>query len=522
MVNVILDSLGVGDEPVSAYAGAEEPRPEDIVAYEQDYVFGVGDVIRIGIFELLAENAPYVDNYQVTETGRITIPEVGMVTASGLTEAQLAEQIEDILKPTILLDPSVTVMLMQSQSKMFSISGSGVGGSGRQVIPRYNYRLREAIDSAGGIAQLNASNVYIIRNITGDESMFQPTAEITTADHYDNSTTKSRQPKVDKAPQQRYQDIHLKSIEPGDRVQPVEKKHIDEDELLELIAPYAKNKKKHQIVISSSEMVTESELRKLKNIKTPAMKYITASSEDGHEDNGERVEWIFDSGKWVAVRSGKRDDAEPKMERPLATKRKSDYTKVRKPLAPKEPVGNDFGWDQIGSGGIQTRLIKVPVDKLISGDPRYNILVKPGDAISVPLDSMGEFYVSGNLNASGPISLHGRAMTLKMAVAAAGGLGQLAHPQKVEITRRIDDNREVTVLVDLNKIAKGLQPDFFIKHNDLINVGTHGTSRWLAVLRNSFRASYGFGFVYDRNLASRDFGNDPFPGHISINSLFGD
>ncbi|MCK5617297.1 hypothetical protein KAR91_86330, partial [Candidatus Pacearchaeota archaeon] len=169
----------------------------------------------------------------------------------------------------------------------------------------------------------------------------------------------------------------------------------------------------------------------------------------------------------------------------------------------------------------QTRLIKVPVDKLISGDPRYNILVKPGDAISVPLDSMGEFYVSGNLNASGPISLHGRAMTLKMAVAAAGGLGQLAHPQKVEITRRIDDNREVTVLVDLNKIAKGLQPDFFIKHNDLINVGTHGTSRWLAVLRNSFRASYGFGFVYDRNLASRDFGNDPFPGHMSINDIFG-
>ena len=49
------------------------------------------------------------------------------------------------------------------------------------------------------------------------------------------------------------------------------------------------------------------------------MEYITASSHNGHEDNGERVEWIFDSGKWVAVRSGKRDDAEPKMERPLAT-----------------------------------------------------------------------------------------------------------------------------------------------------------------------------------------------------------
>jgi hypothetical protein len=65
--------------------------------------------------------------------------------------------------------------------------------------------------------------------------------------------------------------------------------------------------------------------------------------------------------------------------------------------------------------------------------------------------------------------------------------------------------------VDLEKIAKGLQPDFFIKPYDYINVGTHGTSRWLAVLRNAFRATYGFGLIYDRNFADRDFGRDPLP-----------
>ncbi len=61
-------------------------------------------------------------------------------------------------------------------------------------------------------------------------------------------------------------------------------------------------------------------------------------------------------------------------------------------------------------------------------------------------------------------------------------------------------------MVDLDKIAQGLQPDFFIKPNDLINVGTHPTSIFRAVLRNAFRASYGFGFIYDRNFTFPDAG----------------
>ena len=97
-------------------------------------------------------------------------------------------------------------------------------------------------------------------------------------------------------------------------------------------------------------------------------------------------------------------------------------------------------------------------------------------------------------------------MTLKMAIAAAGGLGPLAWPKRCEVTRRVGKNKEETVLVDLDKIAQGEEPDFFIKPNDLINVGTHPTARFRAVLRNSFRATYGFGFIYDRNFGAREFG----------------
>ena len=162
----------------------------------------------------------------------------------------------------------------------------------------------------------------------------------------------------------------------------------------------------------------------------------------------------------------------------------------------------DQEWEQ----AIQTHLIRIPADKLLAGDPRYNIIIKPGDTIHVPVDIIGEFAIMGNVNRSGYIDITGRPMTLKMAVAAAGGLGPLASPKNVEVIRRIGTVREEIVMVNLDKIASGEQPDFFIKPNDLINVGTDVTARWKAVLRNAFRAAYGFGFVYDRNFADIDYG----------------
>jgi len=163
------------------------------------------------------------------------------------------------------------------------------------------------------------------------------------------------------------------------------------------------------------------------------------------------------------------------------------------------------------SAGAKTRLIKIPADKLLAGDARYNIVVKPGDSIYVPVDVIGEFCIMGNVNRQGYIPITGRPLTLKMAIAAAGGLGPLAWPKRCEVVRRIGREKEEIVMVDLDKIASGEQPDFFIKPNDLINVGTHATARWRAVLRNSFRATYGFGFIYDRNFADRDFYNSPWP-----------
>ncbi len=495
IVNVILDSLGVVDEPQETYAGAEDPRPEDVIPYEQDYVIGSGDSLLISIYELFGENRPFVNNYVVTETGRVSIPEVGLVPAVGLTEARLEEEIRNILSPSILKNPSVTVTLRSSQSRVYSISGGGVGRSSRFPLPRYNLRLLDALAAAGGVREFNVSYIYVSREVTGEEATIGQPGEMTQL-----------------APQQPVEATGIQTEEAGPR--PVapdrgEEELSPEEEMLEIIAPYTRGDvDSGGIIIASSEMIMDEELEALatpEGLESEAKSEVDdkARSAKVVEDltigqaGSERVEWGFEDGRWLPVRVG------PAQEVKREEARWPDELKGLLPPDRETPEG--YGLEQIGTAGTQVRIIKIPVDKLFGGDPRYNIVIRPHDSISVPADIVGEFWVTGNVRGSGPINLTGRPMTLKMAIATAGGLGGLAWPKKVEVTRRVGENKEVTVMVDLDKIAKGLQPDFFIKPYDLINVGTHGTARYLAVLRNAFSANYGFSFTYGRNFATRDF-----------------
>ena len=77
----------------------------------------------------------------------------------------------------------------------------------------------------------------------------------------------------------------------------------------------------------------------------------------------------------------------------------------------------------------------------------------------------------------------------------------------MDLIRRIGDNQEATLRLDIKAIFDGTQPDFFLKPNDTINFGTNALLTPLAVLRSGFRASYGFGFILDRNFEQELFGN---------------
>lgn len=183
--------------------------------------------------------------------------------------------------------------------------------------------------------------------------------------------------------------------------------------------------------------------------------------------------WVYIDGKWVQVVGSAKSGAEAKA-------RAEDL--------------------------LTQRIIKIPLKALLSGNMKYNIVLRPGDTVRIPSPPEGLVFMAGQVARQGPISLptSGR-LTLTRAIDSAGGLGQLAIPERVDLTRAVGRNRQAMIRLDLRAINEGTQPDIYLKPDDRINVGTNFWALPLATIRNGFRASYGFGFILDRN-----FGNDVF------------
>ena len=167
------------------------------------------------------------------------------------------------------------------------------------------------------------------------------------------------------------------------------------------------------------------------------------------------------------------------------------------PVVSDAANGNFEFRDPVAEG--KTRIIRIPYEALRNGDLRYNVVVKPYDLIIVPTPVVGEYYMGGHVQRVGVYSLTARKITLKQALVSAGMFDQIAVPAQTDVIRRIGEDREIFVKVDLDKVFAGEQPDIFLRPNDVVTVGTSWWAPFVAAVRGGFRMTYGFGFLYDRN-----------------------
>ena len=197
-------------------------------------------------------------------------------------------------------------------------------------------------------------------------------------------------------------------------------------------------------------------------------------------------QWVYVNGKWVKMGSSESKSAPPKSSQ--VDESQSDEQEETDLL-------------------VTQRIVEVPYDKLLDGDMRYNIVIRPGDIIRVPPPVVGNVYIGGAISRPGTYALPGdRDLTFKQLVFAAGNLTGLAIPERVDLIRRVGNDQEATVRLNIRAIFDGTQPDFYLKPNDTINIGTSFAAVPLAVLRSGFRLSYGFGFLLDRNFGTDVFG----------------
>ncbi|MBU0638739.1 MAG: SLBB domain-containing protein [Planctomycetes bacterium] len=440
-------------------AHATEPTPEDLVPLYEEHRLGPSDQVFVQIDDLIIQGLQDQSMQEVTPTGYIRIPELGSLKVVGMTDQELELELKAQLKDAGLLPNAIVRVLIQAKrSKRYSVLGS-VTAPGPYPITEPDMRLLDAIGLARDIGA-QAKKLYVIRR----ESPYvpEPAAGV---------------PEEPTAPEGLIVPPPMEEEQQGSH-----------DSFFYALAAA------QQQPASSTAQQEPAEQDALEAIIAPPQRTTQPAKQETGEEGRRFAPLVFDpqTGEPVEVRPEQETGEQVTRPRPQP----GDL-----PFEQAEP---EFDWEDVPEFELSQRVIEIDVDALKGGDPRYNIVIRDRDIINIPIDT-GVFYVMGEINRPGVFAFNGREITLKQALAIAGGLGALAWPQRCEIIRREHGtDKQVTIPVNMDAIFAGLADDVLMRDGDVLNIGTHIVAPFLFVIRNSFRFTYGFGFVYDRNFADQD------------------
>ena len=122
-----------------------------------DYVIGADDVLAVNVWkeEEISREVP------VRPDGKVSLPLIGDVQASGLTPQQLQQSIRSRLA-TYLVNPTVTVMVREARSRRFNVVGE-VEHPGSYMLAQ-PLTVLDALAMAGGFRDFaKTSNIYVLR-----------------------------------------------------------------------------------------------------------------------------------------------------------------------------------------------------------------------------------------------------------------------------------------------------------------------------------------------------------------------
>lgn len=137
-------------------AFAQAPGPNSS-SPNPSYRIGPRDLIEVRVFETQELNV----SRRVSEDGEINLPLVGEVAVAGLTEAEAAQRIKEVLEAKALQRASVAVQVLEFRSRPISVIGAvrqpgALSFSGR-------WTLLEALTAAGGLADVHGSFIHVLR-----------------------------------------------------------------------------------------------------------------------------------------------------------------------------------------------------------------------------------------------------------------------------------------------------------------------------------------------------------------------
>jgi polysaccharide export outer membrane protein len=155
--------------PAGAQEGASTQKPEATpkpaapATSDAGYIIGPQDVLRIDVWK-----EPDISRViPVRPDGKISVPLLNDVQASGLTAMQLATSLREGLSK-YLNNPQVTVTVAEINSRRIYITGEVTRPGALPLLP--NMTVLQALASGGGFTQFaRLKNIYVMRTEDGKQ-----------------------------------------------------------------------------------------------------------------------------------------------------------------------------------------------------------------------------------------------------------------------------------------------------------------------------------------------------------------
>lgn len=448
----ILERIDVIEQQPDPWAVATSVTAEDLLPSDLEYRLASGDFITVEVLDLVAPNVLTTAQRRIEANGTFRLPVIGDIPAAGLTAQEFQDELYRIIHETVVQNPVVNVVVEDGGAFYYTLYGQ-IGAPGIYSLRRADFHLLDAIAQAGGVPS-STRNIYIIRELAlSSDVLFQPArqGEATTV-----PPTQQTPVDVDSLIEQLPSggDDGGGGVNPGflpQDAQPI----VDIDQL-------------EPARISDHPVIDIEDL----SSKRKSVSWSNASDTDSYIYDRQRQEWIRVRSTAQGTVSQVQDNATNEL--------------------------------------VLERIIEIPYQNLKQGDSSYNIVIRPGDRVYVQEPLEGFVYIDGEVVRAGAYSLPtiGQ-LTLSRLIASAGGLRPLAIPERVDLTRIVGNGVEATIRVNLAAIRNRTEPDFILKPDDHIIIGTNWLATPLAVFRNGFRMTYGFGFLLDRNFGADVFGAVP-------------
>lgn len=138
------------------------PDRSDLTAADRPALIGPLDTVQVDVF-----NVPELSReLQVDASGRIAMPLIGTVEASGKTSGELAEAIRSALVGRFVRNPEVTINIKNSVSQVVTVDGQVVEPGLYPVTNQMT--LMRVIASAKGLSEFaRQDDVVILRTVQG-------------------------------------------------------------------------------------------------------------------------------------------------------------------------------------------------------------------------------------------------------------------------------------------------------------------------------------------------------------------